>query len=76
MNSIDTIARHVTQTRFEDLPEDAVDATCKFILDTLGVGILGSSGPWVEELIDAQGGSPSTGAVSYTHLTLPTKRIV
>ena len=61
MNSIDTIARHVIQTRFEDLPEDAVAAPCRFILDTLGVGILGSSGPWVEELIDAQGGSPSTG---------------
>ena len=37
MNSIDTIARHVIQTRFEDLPEDAVAATCKFILDTLVV---------------------------------------
>ena len=61
MDSIDTIARHVTRTRFADLPEDAVEATCKFILDTLGVGIFGSSGPWVEELISAQGGPPTSG---------------
>ena len=57
VDSIDTIARHVIGTRFADLPEDAVEATCKFILDTLGVGVFGSSGPWVEELISAQGWS-------------------
>ena len=61
VDSIDTIARHVIGTRFADLPEDAVEATCKFILDTLGVGIFGSSGPWVEELISAQGGPPTSG---------------
>ena len=61
VDSIDTIARHVIRTRFVDLPEDAVEATCKFILDTLGVGIFGSSGPWVEELISAQGGPPTSG---------------
>ncbi|GIS87376.1 MAG: hypothetical protein CM1200mP18_00860 [Gammaproteobacteria bacterium] len=67
----------MVQTRFEDLPEDAVAATCKFILDTLGVGILGSSGPWVEELIDAQGGSPSTGVarVFARSVTLSARRL-
>lgn len=60
MDAVDTIARHVTETAFEDLPDATTNATCKFILDTLGVGILGSSGPWVDELISAQGGATAS----------------
>jgi hypothetical protein len=36
-------SRHVTGTRFEDLSADAIFQAKTFILDTLGVGIAGSS---------------------------------
>ena len=36
-----------------------VGATKTFLLDTLGVGVAGSAGPWVEELVEASaGGAP------------------
>ncbi len=44
-------AEHVSRTRFEDLPEAAVRAARIFILDTLGVGLAGTNGPCVAELI-------------------------
>ncbi|SVA69384.1 uncharacterized protein METZ01_LOCUS122238, partial [marine metagenome] len=55
------LAQHVARTRYEDLPEPATAAARKFILDTIGVGLLGSAGPWVEELITVQGAQPATG---------------
>ena len=63
MTAIDALARHVAGTPYEDLPDAATKATRKFILDTIGVGLLGSAGPWVEELIAAQGAQPATGGV-------------
>ena len=45
----ETFADHVLGTGFEDLPENAVEAAKIFILDTLGVGAVGTNGPWVEE---------------------------
>ena len=54
MDAIDSFARHVVGTRFEDLPGIAVAAAKTFILDTLGVGIAGSSGPMARELAEAQ----------------------
>ena len=54
MDAIYPIAEHVVGTGFEDLPDDVVRAARIFILDTLGVGIAGSGGPWVEELVAAQ----------------------
>ena len=63
MTAIDALARHVAGTPYEDLPDAATEATRKFILDTIGVGLLGSDGPWVEELIAAQGAQPATGGV-------------
>ncbi len=61
MNAIDVLTQHVARTRYEDLPEPATAAARKFILDTIGVGLLGSAGPWVEELITAQGAQPAIG---------------
>lgn len=54
MDGIDTLARHVVSTGFDDLPPPAVAAARTFILDSLGVGIAGSAGPWVEQLIASQ----------------------
>jgi aconitate decarboxylase len=54
MDAIATFADHVVRTRFQDLPDDAVQAAKTFILDTFGVGAAGSSGPMASELADMQ----------------------
>jgi 2-methylcitrate dehydratase PrpD len=43
-------ARHALETRFTDLSADAVEQAKVFILDTIGVGIAGSSAAGAEEL--------------------------
>jgi aconitate decarboxylase len=52
-DAIRFFAEHVSRTRFEDLPEAATRAARIFILDTIGVGLAGTNGPRVAELIDA-----------------------
>jgi aconitate decarboxylase len=52
VNPVETLAAHVVRTKFEDLPQDAVNAAKTFILDSIGVGVAGSDGPWVRELIE------------------------
>ena len=52
-DAIRLFAEHVSQTRFEDLPEAAVRAARIFILDTIGVGLAGTNGPRVSDLIEA-----------------------
>lgn len=54
MDAIYPIAEHVVATNFEDLPDEVVRAARIFVLDTLGVGIAGGGGPWVEELVAVQ----------------------
>lgn len=44
------IAAHVAKTRYEDLPAAAVAKVKTFLLDTIGVGIAGSSGAKVGDL--------------------------
>jgi len=55
-DAIAAFAGHVARTRYEDLPPEAVRAAKIFILDSLGVGIAGSAGPWVENLVACQQG--------------------
>ena len=52
VNPVETLAAHVVGTRFEDLPQAAVQAAKTFILDSIGVGVAGSDGPWIRELIE------------------------
>ena len=47
-------AEHVAGTDYEDLPQSATVATRTFLLDTLGVGVAGSAGPWTRCLIETQ----------------------
>jgi 2-methylcitrate dehydratase PrpD len=54
MDAIAAFAEHVTETSYRDLPDAAVNAAKTFILDTLGVGLAGSSGPKAQELVRAQ----------------------
>jgi aconitate decarboxylase len=56
MDAIAAFAGHVVQTRFDDLPEEAVAAAKTLILDTLGVGVVGSAGPWAGELVASASG--------------------
>ena len=43
------LARHVWDTRFDQLPEEAVVAAKRDILDTLGAAIAGSGAPGIGE---------------------------
>lgn len=52
-DGIERFAAHVANTGFEDLPDEAINAAKMFLLDTFGVGLAGSRGPWVKELIRA-----------------------
>ena len=54
MDAIVRLAEHVVGTGHDDLPASAIAATKTFILDSLGVTVVGSTGPWVAELIEAQ----------------------
>ena len=47
-------AEHVVAADYDDLPESAAAATRTFLLDTLGVGVSGSAGPWTRQLIETQ----------------------
>ena len=49
-NPLARIAAHVVSTRFEDLPAPAVERAKTFLLDTIGVGIAGSSGAGIDAL--------------------------
>jgi len=58
-----TIARYIRNTRFEDLPSDAIAATKEHILHTLGTVLAGSSAPGAGELIallEETGGTPES----------------
>jgi aconitate decarboxylase len=53
MDAISTFAEHVVATRFDDIPSSTVLAAKVFVLDTLGVGLAGSTGPMARELAAA-----------------------
>lgn len=54
MDPIDDFVRHVVDVPRTAIAPAARVATHKFLLDTLGVAVAGSAGPWVRELIDSQ----------------------
>jgi aconitate decarboxylase len=60
-DAIRVLAEHVSRTQFKDLPETAVRAARIFILDTIGVGLAGSTGPHVTELIEASAAMTGEG---------------
>lgn len=53
-DSVARLTRHVTQTGYEDVPESALRAARTFLLDSLGVAVVGSAAPWAERLVDIQ----------------------
>ena len=50
-DAIEALADHVIETKLEDIPSDVIKAAKTCILDTIGVGLAGSIGPYVEELV-------------------------
>ena len=50
MDAIELFADHVVNHDFNDLPPEVVEATRVLILDTFGVGLVGSAAPQVDEL--------------------------
>lgn len=55
-DAIEAIIEHVCDTGFEDVPASAIEAARIFILDSFGVGLIGSRGPLAAELVEAQSG--------------------
>ena len=51
MDAIDAFAVHVVTARFDDLSEAVVGRAKVFILDPLGVGLVGSNGPGAARLV-------------------------
>ncbi len=51
MDPIEKFADHVVDTPDDALPPAAMAAAKTFVLDCLGVGVVGSAGPWVEEMV-------------------------
>lgn len=71
-------AEHAASLKYEDIPNDAVKAAKTFLLDSMGVGVVGSAAPWVDELAASQlafGVDPAQGSArvlaSGRRLTLP-----
>ncbi|MEC7660842.1 MAG: MmgE/PrpD family protein, partial [Pseudomonadota bacterium] len=56
-DAIEALADHVIETKLEDIPSSAIRAAKTYILDTIGVGLAGSIGPYVEELVSTFGNS-------------------
>ena len=50
-DAIEALAEHVVDTEIDDISKEAVNAAKTFVLDTLGVGLAGSVGPYVDELL-------------------------
>ncbi|MBB3526980.1 MmgE/PrpD family protein [Rhizobium sp. BK456] len=63
------LARHVAKTRFEDLPQAAVDTAKKSILDLLGVSLAASGTipaiKGVMEFVRAHGGTPHCSVLGF-----------
>jgi aconitate decarboxylase len=75
-NPLDRVVRHVVSTRYEDLPAHVVDKTKTFLLDTLGVGIAGTSGAGIAALKDvaAAWGTGDEASVWLTGERLPAQQ--
>lgn len=73
INPLDRVAAHVVGTSYEDLPPEAVAKVKTFLLDTIGVGIAGTSGAGVDKLksVAANWGAGEEATVWLTGEKLP-----
>ncbi|MEM7210891.1 MAG: MmgE/PrpD family protein [Pseudomonadota bacterium] len=72
-DAINDICAHVVGTQYDDLSPTAIEAAKTFILDTLGVGIGGGTGPGAADLVTAMAamGSGEGATVWATGQTMP-----
>ncbi|MGI8552011.1 MAG: MmgE/PrpD family protein [Dehalococcoidia bacterium] len=62
------IVEHLSKTGWDDLPEAAIEAARRCIVDTFGVIVAGSSGDDIERLVgwlERQGGPPTASVLVY-----------
>ncbi|MDI7259277.1 MAG: MmgE/PrpD family protein [Thermodesulfobacteriota bacterium] len=52
MDAIYDLAKYIVNTRYEDIPQNVVKIAKKFIIDSIGVGMAGSSAPGNAEIMD------------------------
>ncbi len=64
MDGIARFASHVADTPFDALPPEAVAATKTYLLDSLGVGMVGSIAPYAAELTGLNGGTGSAAGMA------------
>jgi len=62
MDGIARFAAHAANTPFEAIPAAAVEATKTYLLDTIGVGLVGSIAPFAAELVSLNAGTAASGA--------------
>lgn len=79
-DALTALVAHVAGTKFEDLPPVAVEKAKTFLLDTVGVGVAGSSGAAVDRLIRVckgwGDGGEATAWVTGVRLPAPSAAIV
>ena len=64
-DAIWAFAEHATTAKLEAMPAEAIQQAKTFLLDSLGVGVVGSAAPFVEELFSALAVfGPEDGATS------------
>jgi hypothetical protein len=51
VDPIERFVEHVVDTPRAAIPAPARAALRRFLLDSLGVGVAGSAGPWIHEVI-------------------------
>ena len=51
-DAIERLAEHVVNTNLSDIPNKAIQSAKTYIVDTIGVGLAGSAGPYVKELLN------------------------
>lgn len=62
MDGIARFAAHAADTPFEAIPPAAIEATKTYLLDTIGVGIVGSIAPYAAELTALNAGTAAAGS--------------
>ena len=64
MDGIAHFASHVADTPFDALPPAVIKATKTFLLDSLGVGLVGSIAPYAAELANLNGGADAASGMA------------
>ena len=68
MTAINELVKHIVNTRYEDIPTDAVTAVKQEVLDSLATALGGSSKAGVKELVDMVrewGGAQQSTVIAY-----------